>query len=52
MCIYDFAYNQAEDRKIFWKYIRLIHDECGVELNERCSKYAVSLIDILKFDDI
>lgn len=49
MCIYDYAYNQAEDRGLFWRYIRTIHDECGAELHERCSKYAVSVIDELNF---
>lgn len=40
MCIYNQAYNQDDNRKLFWDYIVQAHDECGSMLDEDCSKYA------------
>lgn len=40
MCIYKKAYSSDETRKQFWLYIQNVHDECGTDLNEDCSKYA------------
>ena len=39
MCIYEYAYNIADNRKLFWDYIRKVHTECNTGLNEDCSRY-------------
>lgn len=38
-CIHKQVY--AENKRfLFFKYITTVHDECGSEINEQCSKYA------------
>lgn len=51
MCIYEFAYNNLKNRKVFWQYMINIHDECGNVFNEACSKTAHEVIQELSWDD-
>lgn len=40
MCIYDYSYVNQNNRKIFWDYLRKVHEECDSNINEDCSKFA------------
>jgi len=40
MCIYDIAFNKKNDRQLFWKYIKALHQSCYNNVNEDCSKIA------------
>ena len=48
-CIYSKTYDS--DRKIFWKYIKEVHDSCPGYINEDCSKSAHQKLGI-DFNDI
>mmetsp|Transcript_5772 Transcript_5772/g.9187 ORF Transcript_5772/g.9187 Transcript_5772/m.9187 type:complete len:245 (-) Transcript_5772:36-770(-) len=40
MCIYKKAYGPKGKRTWFWDYVKTIHQECGSNLNEDCSRMA------------
>jgi hypothetical protein len=40
MCVYKHAYGEANDRRLFFDYIKTVHQECDNRLNEDCSRYA------------
>ena len=38
-CIHKYAYD-TNQRYLFFRYVTMVHDECGSEIQEECSKYA------------
>lgn len=40
MCIYDYSYFDQNRPKLFWDYIKAVHQECDSTLNEDCSIFA------------
>lgn len=51
ICVYKKAYEDLDNRVVFWDYMERVHDECGSQLNEDCSKYAHKVIDELNWEE-
>jgi len=49
-CIYQNSYNEQNPRTQWWKYIKVLHEECYGAVNQDCSKEAHKLLG-MKYND-